>query len=336
MKTILIILLASATSNASSICTREWALDGQMKSKNYVYGLGLSNSPDKVTAEAEAKQNAFKDIANQLQSNVSTQSTLTETDENSSYAGKIDVNSALKELTGIKNIKDGQDLTQKITHCSVVKFDAGSAYTEYEGKMNVLEKSLEEISKAAIQKKYLDVLKKRTQAKKTIASELENIKRADLLRTYLKSDDQSWFEKIKMKEVEMDQVAERAKEQIVFVIPDNNGYEGAMAEIESRLSGIGFNVLKTVQADKPVNLQFELKSIGAPRKSKTALGLTLSSKIMISLKDGTRVISTNKGAFVTGTGPTEDDAIANIDRQLLVHLIGVINDGLPGLISEEE
>jgi dethiobiotin synthetase len=81
----------------------------------------------------------------------------------------------------------------------------------------------------------------------------------------------------------------------------------------------------------------ELKQIGAPRKTKTALGETYISRIIVSLKDQSgKTISTNKGVQVTGTGQTEDDALANIDRQLLAHVVGVLSDGLPGLIPDSE
>lgn len=320
---------------AADECTKDWALEGQMKSKSYVYGLGLSSKNNPQEAVAEAKAAAMKEVGTQLQSSVQSESKLEETQDGSSFSAQLAVKSDLKDLTGMKIVKEGKNLSSKITSCVVVKFDAGSAYAEAEGKMKVLEKAIEDAVAAAKKKQYVEVLKKRISAKKTIQAAQSDIVRADLLRTYINADDESWFEKVKSKEIEMDKVAEQAKESIIFVLPEGTQYEGTLAEVESKLSGSGFEVSRTTNASKPVRVLLELKVIGAPRKTKTALGITYISKIMVSLKEGTKSLATNKGANVTGTGSNEDDALANIDRQLLVHVMEVLNEGLPGLITEE-
>lgn len=327
--------LAADKTPPAQTCSKAWATGDQMKSKNYVYGLGLSAKKSAAEAADEAKQNAYKDVAQQLQSNVKSEAKLSETESGSTYAGQIDLSSNLISLTGINVVKEGADSTSGITKCTVAKFDAGSAYTELEGKMNVLEKNIAAVSSAAKAKKYVEVLQKRGSAKKIIAENLNEIRMADLFRMYLKADDQSWFEKIKGQESDIDRAADEAKANIVFILPSGH-YEGTMSDVESKLAGQGFEVIHDPKSAKAVKLTIELKETGTPRKTKTALGVTVISRVAVNLKDGTgRVIATNKGAQLTGTGNTDEDAIANIDRQLLVHVVDTLNQGLPGLIAEE-
>lgn len=328
---------ADEAKQSAEECSKTWASEGKMKSKSIVYGVGVSSKPNKLHAAEESKSQAYREISTQLQASVSSESQLKETESGATYSGNVNVASNGKDLVGIRIIKEGSNAASGITHCSVAQFDVGSAYSESEGQMNVLEKQLKSVFDAAKSKKYIEVLQKRAKAHELVKGSSDQIARADMFRMFLKADDQSWYEKIKGKLADVDEVAEEAKSQIAFILPANSEYEGTISDVESKLSGIGFNVARDNKVKNPVKLSLELKQIGAPRKTKTALGETYISRINVSLKDHTgKTIATNKGVQVTGTGQTEDDAIANIDRQLLVHVLGVLNEGLPGLIPDSE
>ncbi len=330
----LFVMLYFVQAQAAQPCSKEWALDGQMKTKSYVYGLGLSTNSDSSSASQEAKNQAMKDVSAQLLSNVQSDSKISETEQGSSYAAEIKVQSNLSNLTGMKVVKEGSDPQNKITSCIVVKYDAAAAYTDAEGKMNVLMNKLKDVTFAAKQKKYVEVLQKRRQVKATIAEAISDIGRADMFLMYLKADDETWYQKIKNQEIEIDRVADQAKSNIVFLIPENP-FEGALSDIESRISSQGFEVIRTGRSPKTVTVAIDLKQIGAPRKTKTPLGITYVSKIMVTIKEGSKTIGTNKGGDVLGSGSTEDDALANIDRQLVTQILSMIDVALPGLLENE-
>lgn len=329
--------VAAETAPAPAECTKDWALVGQMKSKNYIYGLGISSKPPGGAAVDEAKTAAFREVSQQLQSTVESQSTVKETDEGSSYEGKINIVAMGEKLTGLRIVKEGKNPAASITACAVAKFDVGSAYTEAEGQMQVLEKQLKDVFDAAKAKKYVDVLQRRAKAHQLVKDAANEIQRAEMFRVFLNADDESWNTKIKGRLADVDRVASEAKSQIVFLLP-NGEFESTTAEVESMLSGQGFEVSRDAKAAKqPVRLSLELKQIGAPRKTKTALGQTMIAKISVSLKDQSgKTLATNKGTSVTGTGPDDDEALANIDRQLLVHVLETLRSGLPGLIEGEQ
>lgn len=318
-------------------CSRDWALVGQMKSKNYIFGLGQSGKSDRTSAVDEAKTSAYRDVNQQLQSSIESQSTVTETQDGSSYAGKINVTAGGEKLTGLRIVKEGSDAKSNITACAVAKFDVGMAYSEAEGKMNVLEKQLKDVFDAAKAKKYVEVLQRRGKAHELVKQASADIARADMFRMYLGADNESWVEKIKGRLADVDKTAADAKTNIVFVLPSGE-FETTMSEVESKLSGEGFEVSRDPKGLKqPVRVTLEVKQLGAPRKTKTALGQTLIAKISVSLKDQSgKTLATNKGASVTGTGPDDDEALANIGRQLLVHVLETFESGLPGLIENKD
>jgi hypothetical protein len=317
-------------------CTKTWSTEGQMKSKKYIFGIGLSSKTTNSEALEEAKVQAVKDVSQQLQSSVKTESKISETENGSSYQGSINLQTDGSNLTGLHFVKEGKDPANGTTACVVAKFDVGASYVEAEGKMNVLVKSLEDISKAAKEKKYIEVLQKQAKYKKLIADSKEDIARADMFRTFLNAVEKSWYERIKSEEVEIDKIAESAKANIVFIFPNHASYEATISDIESRLSGAGFEVSRENKSSKAVQITLEVKDIGTPRKTHTVLGETLIAKIIVNLKDQNgRIIASNKGGTITGTGPTADEALANIDRQLLVNVLETFNSGLPGLIKEE-
>lgn len=317
-------------------CDRNWALEGAVKSKNYIVGIGLSSNKNLLEAQKEAKVNAIKDISQQLQSSVKTESKISEDQNGSNYNGTIEVSSSGQDLVGLKLTKEGKDSANNVTYCAAFKFDVSAVYSEEEGRMNVLIKSLEEISKLAKDKKYIEILQKKSNAKKLINDSVDSIKRADMFRAFLNADEKSWYEKIKNIELEVDKVAELAKSNITFILLSNSSHEILFADVESRLSDEGFDVLRDPKTERKVKIFLEVKDIGAPRKTKTALGETLIAKIIVNIKDQNgKVYSSNKGGTITGTGPTEDEAIANIDRQLLVNVLDTLKSGLPGLLKDE-
>lgn len=326
-----------AKKSGSEECSKSWASEGKLKSKSIIYGIGVSSKANKLQAAEESKSLALREVSTQLQATVSSESQLKETESGATYSGNVNVAANGKDLVGIRIIKEGSNSVSGIVHCSVAQFDVGAAYSESEGQMNVLEKQLKSVFDDAKSKKYVEVLQKRSKAHELVKKSTDEIKRADIFRAFLKADDKSWFEKINGSLAEVDRVTDEAKSQIVFIFPSSSEYEGALSDVESKLSGIGFEVTRDNKVKKPVRLLLELKQIGAPRKTKTALGETYISRIIVSLKDQSgKTISTNKGVQVTGTGQTEDDALANIDRQLLAHVMGVLGDGLPGLIPDSE
>lgn len=332
------IMLCSFASVANAVeCDRDWAMGGAVKGKNYIFGIGLSTNKNIVEAQKEAKTHAIKDISQQLQSSVKSESKISEDQNGSTYSGEIEVSSDEQELIGLKLVKEGKDQTNNIQYCSAYKFDVASAYSEQEGKMNIVMKSLEEVSKLAKEKKYIEVLQKQAPSKKLIKDSLLEIKRADMFRAFLNADEKSWFEKIKNIEIDIDKISESAKSNIVFVLNSNAGHDILLADIESRLSGNGFEVIRDLKSPKPVKVILEIKEIGTPRKTKTALGETIISKIIVNIKDSNgKIFGSNKGGTITGTGPSDDEALANVDRQLLVNVLDTFKSGLPGLLKEEE
>lgn len=316
-------------------CTKEWSMIGQMKSKNYIYALGISTRTELSKAIEEAKILAYREVSTQLLSNVNSQSSLNETQDSAIYSGTVNLETNLKNLTGINIVKEGANLNANIKHCVVVKFDVSSAYSDSEGQMNVLEKQLKGIFEAAKSNKYIDVLQKIQNAREQINLASEQITRADMFRIYIGAESKSWYEKIKGQLADAEKVAEAAKKNIIFIINSSSEYEGVLGEIESKLTGEGFEVTKDSKTLKAVRLNLDIKSIALPRKTKTVLGETVIAKIAVTLKDQTgHVLATNKGAQVTGTGANDDEAVANIDRQLLVHVFDVLREGLPGLIQD--
>lgn len=327
--------VAAPFAPAAAPCTKVWAMDGQVKSKNYIYGLGLSTKSDLSEAVQEAKAQAIKDVNAQLMSSVESNSTINETESGSSYSAQIKVQSGVSNLTGIKISKEGSDPAQKITSCVVAKFDASAAYTDSEGKMTILMDKLKDITLSAKQKNYIAVLQKRASVKKLVDESMADITRADMFLIYLKSDEQTWYQKIKGQQVEIERVADQAKTNIVFLVPETP-FDGAMADIASRLSGEGYEVIHSGKTAKPIQISVEAKQVGSPRKTKTALGLTYIAKIMVNIKVGGKTIGTNRGVDVIGAGNDEDDALANIDRQLIAQTLQTLQTALPGLISDGE
>jgi hypothetical protein len=320
----------------SGECDRNWALEGAVKSKNYIVGIGLSSKINLLEAQKEAKVSAIKDISQQLQSSVKSESKISEDQNGSSYNGTVEVSSSGQDLVGLKLTKESKDPANNITYCAAFKFDVSAVYLEEEGRMNVLLKSLEEISKLAKDKKYIEILQKKANAKKLISESADRIKRADMFRAFLNTEDKSWYEKIKNIEIEVDKVAELAKSNITFILSSNSSHEILFADLESRLSDEGFDVLRDPKAGRQVKIFLDVKDIGTPRKSKTALGETLIAKIIVNIKDQNgKVYSSNKGGTITGTAPTEEEAIANVDRQLLVNVLDTLKSGLPGLLKDE-
>lgn len=332
---ILFTVLFSSFAFAAEECSREWAVEGAIKSKKVVFGLGLSTNSNPLIARDESKQNAIKEVVLQIQSSVDTAASLNETESSSQYISQTEVKAVASDLIGLKVVKEGSNKKSGIEFCQVVKFDVEAAYSEYESRVKALEASLQGVFKMAKDEKYIEVLKHRSAFKKKIENESSAINKADMYLTFMGSDEKKWHLKIKEMELIVEKAFEAAKEKIVFIIPKNAEFESSLAEIESKIAGEGFEVQATAKTVRPVKLQLEIKPIGAPRKTKTSLGITYISKINVSLKENEKVVATNKGAQVIGTGSNDDDALANIDRQLFVHLLGVLNEALPGVFPEE-
>jgi hypothetical protein len=338
----LVISLASiatwAATEAPKPCTLDWAKDGVVAGVNSAWGIGISSNSDPSSARDEAKAKAFGDINLQLKSSVQTDMNLTETDKTTAFSGLTSIENKMEAVTGMKVVKEGSDAKAGITSCVAAKLDVRAAYDIPQGKMKVLQASVQGVSSALNDKKYLQVLRLATPAKKTIKDAASDIALADVYKAYLKEQGPTWNEQFNGLLGKITDAENLAKNNVVFVLPTGN-YDEAFVDIESNLSGQGFTVVnKLTDVEKgklPVSI--ELKQVGSLRKSKSALGATVSAKIAVFMRDGTtkKELSSNKGADVVGTGSSEEDALNNVSRQLSTHIVQVINSGLPGLIQED-
>ena len=331
---ILIITLGINFAQASEVCSVDWGKEGSVTGPSILWGIGISASTDSLRAKEESKTKAFADISQQLKSSLTSSMTLKETEKETTFNGFSKVESQIGSLNGIKVVKEGANPALGYNACTSVKLDVRDAYKIPEGKMKALEVRTKLISEALKSKKYLEVLKLGDSVVEEINSSKEDISLADIFKIFLKSPGSTWTQIFEELKADINNAQMTARENIVFVIPEGQ-YEEAFLDIESSLSGSGFGVVKSlseVESSK-IPVVFELKQVGGLRKTKTALGHTLVAKIMISLRDikSKKVLATNKGANVIGTGKTEDDALANIPRQLTSHLVTLIQEALPGI-----
>ena len=320
-------------------CTLAWAKDGTIAGVSSAWGIGISTAADASQAHDEAKAKAFSDITLQLKSSVQSALNLTETDKTTAFSGITSVENKMESITGMKIVKEGTDSSAGITSCVAAKLDVRTAYEIPQGKMKVLQVSVQAATKALADKKYLDVLKLSPAAKKSIKEAQPDIALADVYKTYLKEVGPTWNEQFGGLLGQLSDAENTAKTNVVFVLPSGTAYDEAFVDVESSLTGQGFSVVNKIgdveKGKFPVVI--DIKQVGQVKKTKTALGETATAKIAVFMRDGLtkKDMASNKGANVVGTGPTDEDAIENISRQLSTHVVRVINEGLPGLIQED-
>lgn len=316
-------------------CTKDWASEGKVKGQAHIFGIGVSSTKDTVAAKAEAQQRAIQDVVAQIRTSVESSAKLSETEKNTGFESLVKTSSNMSDVVGIKIIKEGSDPAQGITVCVGATLNVQKAYEIPEGKMKSLEKQIEEVNAAVKSKKWLDVVRLSKSATAKIEAAATDIALADMYHSFLISPDKTWFEKFQTVKVDIESTVKQAKEQVVFVGP-SGPHEIALGEIESQISGQGYQYVSGKAPVGKIAVLIEIKPIGSIRKTKTALGHTVMQTIIVTVRDGVskKELASNKGASVTGTGQSEDSALANIDRQLVSHILNALRQALPGLIEE--
>jgi hypothetical protein len=319
-------------------CTLDWAKDGAVTGPSSAWGIGLSTNSDPAAAHEEAKSKAYSDISLQLKASVQSSMNLSETDKSTAFSGLTSVENKMESITGMKIVKEGADSSAGITSCVAAKLDVRAAYDIPLGKMKVLESGTNGVVTSLSEKRYLDVLRLATGTKRMIKEAKADIALADVYKAYLKEQGPTWNEKFNGLLGKVADAEDAAHVNVVFILPTGT-YEEAFVDIESNLAGQGFGVVnKITEVEKgKLPISIEVKAVGTPKKTKTALGETITAKIAVFMRDPSskKDLSSNKGASVVGTGADEDEANVNVARQLTTHIVKVINDGLPGLITEE-
>jgi hypothetical protein len=316
-------------------CDRDELMKGYTPSSTTIFGIGLSTNKDKLQGKDEAKQRAYQDIVSQLRSNVESSMSLDETDKSSAYKGIVNVTTNVEKIIGVKFFKEAKDSNN--TTCMAYTFDVSAAYTDAVGYMNVLNKKLEDVMAAQKKKDFVEVVRRYDVAKKEINDADSVILRADMYKTYLKKGDQSWWEKFKTAEVDLDKTYDEAKKSIVFFIDEFPKYEEVALDSESVIGGKGFTV--QVGGTRPkTGIEIVFKEAGIPRKTKTALGYTIVYKFGVIVKDiaSGRTLGSNKGATVQGfsTTDSEDDALASASKQMSLNVMDAVRTAIPGLIQD--
>ncbi|MBY0413263.1 MAG: hypothetical protein K2Q18_03825 [Bdellovibrionales bacterium] len=316
-------------------CERDELMKGYTPSANSVFGIGISTDKDKLKGKDEAKQRAYQDVVTQLRANVESSMSLDETDKSTAYKGIVNVTTNVDKINGIKFFNEAKDSNN--TTCMAYTFDVAVAYTEAIGSMKVLDKKLEDVMSAQKTKDFVEVVRRYDLAKKEIDANESNILRADMYKTYLKREGQSWWEKFKTAEVDLDKAYDEAKRSIVFYIDEFPKYDEVALDAESMIGGKGFTA--QVGGTKPKSgIELVFKEAGIPRKTKTALGFTIVYKFGVIVKDIAtgRVLGTNKGATVQGfsTNESEDDALASASKQMSLNVMDAVKNAIPGLIQD--
>lgn len=316
-------------------CDREALMKDYTPSSGVIFGIGMSTDKDSVKGKDEAKQRAYQDIVSQLRANVETSMTLDETDKSTAYKGIINVSTNVDKVIGIKFYKEAKDSNN--TTCMAYTFDVATAYNDAQGFMRVLDKKLEDVMSAQKKKDFVEVVRRYDIAKKDIESNEWAILRADMYKTYLKKEGQSYWEKFKSAEVDLDKTYDEAKRSIVFYIDEFPKYEEVALDAETMLGGKGFTA--QVGGTKPKSgIEIVFKEAGIPRKTKTALGYTIVYKFGVIVKDIStgRVLGTNKGATVQGfsTEENEDAALASAATQMSLNVLDAVKTAIPGLLQD--
>ncbi|MBC7715249.1 MAG: hypothetical protein H7177_18025 [Rhizobacter sp.] len=330
-----LVLIMSAGFAHAGDCDRDELMKGYTPSSTTIFGIGLSTDKDKIKGKDEARQRAYQDIVSQLRANVESSMSLDETDKSTAYKGIVNVTTNIDKINGIKFYKEGKDSNN--TTCMAYTFDVAAAYTEAQGFMKVLDKKLEDVMAAQKKKDFVEVVRRYDIAKKDLEANDSNILRADMYKTYLKKEGQSFWEKFKTAEVDLDKTYDEAKKSIVFFIDEFPKYDEVALDAESMLGGKGFTA--QVGGTKPKSgIEIVFKEAGLPRKTKTALGYTIVYKFGVIVKDikTGRVLGTNKGATVQGfsTDGNEDDALASASKQMSLNVMDAVKTAVPGIIQD--
>ena len=332
---VLVFLMGATGQAQAGDCDRDELMKGYTPTSSVIFGIGLSTDKDKMKGKDEAKQRAYQDIVTQLRANVESIMTLDETEKSSAYKGIVNVSTNVDKINGIKFYKEAKDSNN--TTCMAYTFDVATAYTEAQGFMKVLDKKLEDVMTAQKKKDFVEVVRRYDIAKKEIEANDSNILRADMYKTYLKKDGQSFWEKFKTAEVDLDKTYDEAKRSIVFYIDEFPKYDEVALDTESMLGGKGFTA--QVGGAKPKSgIEIVFKEAGIPRKTKSALGFTIVYKFGVVVKDIStgRVLGTNRGATVQGFSDdgNEDDALASASKQMSLNVFDAIKTAVPGLLQE--
>jgi hypothetical protein len=279
----------------------------------------------------------MQDIALQLQSSVSSKMSLTDTQASTLFSGQTEVGANLQNLMGIKVLREGKSETEGITHCIALKLDIRAAYDNAKSLLSAPMSKADALIVLGQKNRWIDILKESGQVLSALQSSDTDATKADVFKVYMQEPGPSHAEKIAKLVEKIEALIKETKSKIAFVIPESP-HAGAAVEVSSAIRGTGVSVFKTKhEAPKTaIVIGVEMKDITPPRKTKTALGLTIQTQVEILLRDATgKVVGGNKGTSVMGTSPSgnEDDALANIDRQLVAHVREALNALIPGLIE---
>ncbi|MBC7429240.1 MAG: hypothetical protein H7336_11545 [Bacteriovorax sp.] len=330
----LVLMMITGFAHAGD-CDRDELMKGYTPTSTTIFGIGLSTDKDKLKGKDEAKQRAYQDIVSQLRANVESSMSLDETDKSTAYKGIVNVTTNVDKINGIKFFKEAKDSNN--TTCMAYTFDVAAAYTEAQGFMKVLDKKLEDVMTAKKKKNFVEVVRRYDIAKKDLETNDSNILRADMYKTYLKKEGQSFWEKFKTAEVDLDKTYDEAKKSIVFFLDEFPKYDEVALDAETMLGGKGFTA--QVGGTKPKSgIEIIFKEAGIPRKTKSALGYTIVYKFGVIVKDIStgRVLGTNKGATVQGfsTDESEDDALASASKQMSLNVLDAVKTAVPGIIQD--
>lgn len=324
---------------AEGECSRDWAV-GKGTGKNFkIIGLGLSSQTDPKAATEEARAAAFKDISLQLQSSIKSSSEVKESQSESSFSANSLLTSNTEDLVGLKAVKSGKNLEEKVTDCEVYEFNVQAAYEDQSSKLTVVQDKIDQVTGFGDQKKWINVIREYPNVKPLIVSNAAIIKRADLFKAYANIPGPGWGERFDKSSAQLDDLDKKARSNLVFLFPKDQ-FEEAVTELQGTVTNAGAKAgsdPSDVGADA-TGIQITMKNIGSLRKSKTKLGLTVTRKISIVLTDlkTKQRLAANNGLSVVGTSANndEEEATTNSDNQLIGALADAIKNAAPGLIRD--
>jgi hypothetical protein len=300
----------------------------------------VSTKSDKTEATSEARTNAIKDILFQLQSAVQAKSELHSTQSSQTASSDTVMTSKIDDLSGLKPVKSGANSAEKISHCEVYEFDVQAAYREASSPLTVFIEKLEKAADRAAESNGLAAIKDLPQFKRTVGEKEPDFRRADIFKAVLAAPGAGLSERAQRALGKLEDTERQARSHIVFILPTDK-FEAAVADLESSLANSGVKAVtsKTEAGESALPVLVEIKEIGAAKKSKTRLGLTVTRKVQVRLLDAktNAVLAANRGLSVVGSSASndEDQAKENSESQITAGVYDTIRSFMPSLIKKD-
>jgi hypothetical protein len=320
---------------AEEKCSRDWLNGGKASGKLVVYGIGSSAEGDGNLAREQARTRALRDIAMQLRSNVKASMSLTESEVSTAFAGDTKVGTNIESIVGAKVLKEAvmESEGEKI-QCAGMKLDVVSAYEFAKSGIEAGFSGYDELQRLARLKKWQEVLKSAKAAREKLNGIEGKTTLADIYRAYLGEPGETFTDRYANASAAIDKLLQKARSEIVVVMA-SSGFQYAQAEVSSQLKSIGISVVRNPKeaAERAVKLAIEISQQSMPIKSQTALGLTVTVPISVIIKDleAQKEVGSNRGIGVVGTSRSSyEEALTNVDRQLVAHIMDALRNSIPG------